>query len=71
MGANAGKGRGVLATGPMQHGDIVMVSEPVGHVIRGPEGKRLTGMHLLPELSKPGVLSQEDRCVRQHHLCLS
>lgn len=55
---HAGKGRGIVATSDIRPGDLLLVAEPLGKVLRGPEGAPLRPEHLIASLD--GQLTPED-----------
>lgn len=59
--ARAGKGRGLVAQGGIIPGDLLLVSQPVGQVVCGPEGMDLRPEQLVAHLQAEGALSNADR----------
>jgi len=57
----AGKGRGLVAKGGVIPGDLLLVSQPVGRVVCGPEGASLRPEQLIPHLQAEGALSDADK----------
>ena len=58
---SAGKGRGLVAVGGIIPGDLLLVSEPAGKVVCGPEGADLRPEQLIAHLQAEGALSVADR----------
>ncbi|KAF5827949.1 hypothetical protein DUNSADRAFT_18461 [Dunaliella salina] len=57
----AGKGRGLVAKGGIIPGDLLLVSQPAGRVVCGPEGASLRPEQLIPHLQAEGALSAADK----------